>query len=85
MNKEEIKQGIHDLLKDLNQNVVIAYKKEGMAFGNERYSSWRKKVTKFLDQFLPNEKIRFNLSVVMSSEKNQRGCTPFISTPPDFA
>jgi hypothetical protein len=60
MNKEEIKQGIHDLLKDLNQNVVIAYKKEGMAFGNERYSSWRKKVTKFLDQFLPNEKIRFN-------------------------
>jgi REase_DpnII-MboI len=60
MNKAEIIKGISDLLEDLMQNIVTAYQKRGISFGNERYSSWRKRVTKFLDQCLPNEKIRFD-------------------------
>jgi hypothetical protein len=60
MNQKEIIQGINNLLEDLVQNIVAAYEMQGISFGNERYSSWRKRVTKFLDQYLPNEKIRFN-------------------------
>jgi hypothetical protein len=60
MSKEEIIQGITSLLEDLIQNIVVAYQTQGIPFGNERYSSWRKRVTKFLDQYLPNEKIRFD-------------------------
>jgi hypothetical protein len=60
MNKEEIIKGINDLSEDLIKNILTAYKESGISFGNERYSSWRKRVTKFLDQYLPNEKIRFD-------------------------
>jgi REase_DpnII-MboI len=60
MNKEEIIQGIISLSEDLRQNIVTAYQKRGISFGNERYFSWQKRVTKFLDQHLPNEKIRFD-------------------------
>jgi REase_DpnII-MboI len=60
MNQKEIIQGINDLLEDLMQNIVTAYQIRGISFGNERYSSWRRKVNKFLDHYLPNEKIRFN-------------------------
>lgn len=60
MNQKEIIQGINNLLEDLLQNILTAYEMKGIPFGNERYSSWRRRVNKFLDQYLPNEKIRFN-------------------------
>jgi hypothetical protein len=60
MSKEEIIQGINSLLEDLKKNIIRDYQMQGISFGNERYSSWRKRVTKFLDQYLPNEKIRFD-------------------------
>jgi REase_DpnII-MboI len=62
MSKEEIIQGITILLEDLIQNIMVDYQTQGIPFGNERYSSWRKRVTKFLDQHLPNEKIKFAAS-----------------------
>lgn len=65
MNKEEILQGITTLTEDLSKDILAAYKEGGVLFGNERYSSWQKRVVKFLDQHLPNESLIF---------RNKRTC-----------
>lgn len=60
MSKEIIIDGINNLLEDLNSDVFITYRDQGVEFGNDRYSSWIRIVRCFLDQHLPGESKRFN-------------------------
>jgi REase_DpnII-MboI len=66
MRKEPIIDGINNLIRKLHDDVFIAYRDQGVLFGNERYSSWNRIVNDFLDQHLPGEKKRFNRKALFS-------------------
>lgn len=43
--------------------VAVAYDTRGREFGANRFSSWRRKLTQFLDEALPGESSRFNTAI----------------------
>ncbi len=60
MNKEEVLSGLESFKHRLLNEVLQAYQTRGSRYGNERFSAWRSKFTKFLDSCLPNESSRLN-------------------------
>ncbi len=59
MEYEEVINGLNNLKKDLIESVLASYEERGLDFGNERYASWCKKVSRFLDDNLAYENERF--------------------------
>lgn len=53
MEKEEIVDQLETFKHRLVDDVLAAYKSRGSEYGHERFSSWRRQITKFLDQNLP--------------------------------
>jgi predicted nucleotide-binding protein len=55
MNKQEVIEGLNSFRERLLGEVVSAYEQRGAAFGNDRFSTWRRKFTQFLNEHLPGE------------------------------
>lgn len=53
MNKKEVIEQLEAFKHRLVNDVLAAYRNRGSEYGNERFSSWRRQITKFLDQHLP--------------------------------
>lgn len=58
--KQEIVNALQSYRDRLTGEVLQAYSTRGSSYGNERFSSWRKKFTKFLEDNLPGESSRLN-------------------------
>lgn len=54
MEKEEIIDQLETFKHRLVKDVLAAYQSRGAEYGHERFSSWRRQITKFLDQNLPS-------------------------------
>lgn len=55
MNKQEVIEGLNSFRKRLLREVVSAYEQRGASFGNDRFSTWRRQFTQFLNENLPGE------------------------------
>lgn len=76
MDKEELLDGIKAYKKRLTDEVVEAYSDRGRDYGDERFSSWRKKVGQFFDENLPGETGRLNqklFSLAISMRRSLEG------------
>lgn len=60
MNKTEIITKLKVFRDRLNNEVLQAFVKRGSSFGKQRFASWRKQFTKFLDLSLPGESDNIN-------------------------
>lgn len=60
MDTKELLEKINAYKKRLTDEVYEAYSDRGRDFGDERFSSWRKKISKFFDENLPGETSRLN-------------------------
>ena len=60
MDKQEIIDSIEAYKKRLTDEVLEAYSDRGRDFGDERFSSWRKKLSHYFDENLPGETSRLN-------------------------
>lgn len=63
MEKTDLIIGLNELIKRLQNDVSNAYRTQGFSFGDERYEKWKNQVRKFLDENLPDEKLRFEKSI----------------------
>lgn len=63
MEKSELIIELNRLIDRLQDDVSTAYRNSGFELGHERFEKWKNQVRKFLDENLPNEKIRFEKSV----------------------
>ncbi len=55
MNKDKIIGRLQIFKHRLEGEVVQAYTNRGSSFGKERFSAWRREITKFLDNTLPGQ------------------------------
>ncbi|MGR3970532.1 TIR domain-containing protein [Shewanella sp. 1180_01] len=61
MDKQEIIEKLVELKIKLIEDVYQAYGRETSDYGRERFDTWKRSVTKFLNQYIPNEVQRFNV------------------------
>lgn len=59
MKKQEVIKNLEKFREKFITDVVEAYKNKGSEYGAERYSSWRKKFVKFLNNNISGESKRF--------------------------
>ncbi|MGZ8137209.1 MAG: TIR domain-containing protein [Methylococcaceae bacterium] len=59
-NKQEIINGLEHHRQRLIDDVLQAFKARGSSFGNERFSAWRERLSKFLDENLPGESTKLS-------------------------
>lgn len=55
MNKKVILSGLNSYRERLRGEVVSAFEQKGTTFGNDRFNTWRRKITQFLNEYLPGE------------------------------
>ena len=55
MNKKEVLEGLESFRERLLGEVVNAYEQRGSSFGRDRFNTWRRKFTQFLNENLPAE------------------------------
>lgn len=55
MNKKEVLSGLDSFRERLTGEVLNAFKQRGESFGSDRFNTWRRKFTQFLDDILPGE------------------------------
>jgi len=67
MNKQEVIDGLASFKDRLVNEVVSAYETRGAAFGRDRFNTWRKKFTQFLNVNLPGEVSNLNSKLSHSS------------------
>jgi len=60
MNKQEVIKDLNDFKDRLTGEVVSSYENRGTKFGDERFRTWRRKFTQFLDESLPGETATLN-------------------------
>lgn len=60
MNTKEIIEELERFKKRLAGEVLDAYNARDSSFGNERFSAWKKRFAKFLDENLPGESVKIN-------------------------
>jgi len=60
MNKQNIIENLNHLKERLTGEVVEAYRVRGGEFGRERFNTWRRKLSQFLDDYLPGETANLN-------------------------
>lgn len=58
--KEEVIQTLKSYRDRLTGEVLQAYSTRGSTYGSERFSAWRRKFSKFLDEKFPGESSRLN-------------------------
>jgi hypothetical protein len=67
MSKEEIIEDLEVYKTRLTGEVLEAYENRGSVFGSNRFSSWRKKLSQFLNDKMNGEETRFNQALFMRS------------------
>jgi len=55
MKKQETLEGLNSFRERLRGEVINAYEQRGGKFGNDRFSTWRRRFTQFLNDHLPGE------------------------------
>lgn len=55
MNKEEVIAGLESFRERLTGENFEAFESRGTSFGNDRFTTWRRKFCYFLDEHLPGE------------------------------
>jgi predicted nucleotide-binding protein len=60
MDKIKILEGLKDYSERLLGEVLDAFEKRGREYGRERFETWRRKLSQFLDASLPGESSRLN-------------------------
>ncbi|NMY16014.1 nucleotide-binding protein [Pseudomonas sp. WS 5019] len=55
MNKQQVLSGLESFRERLLSEVVSAYEQRGSSFGRDRFNTWRRKLTQFLNDNLPGE------------------------------
>ena len=60
MSKDEIIEKFQLYKHRLEGEVVKAYSSRGSSFARERFSAWRREITKFLDNTLPGQSSKLN-------------------------
>ncbi|WP_039985952.1 TIR domain-containing protein [Vibrio owensii] len=60
MNKENILEGLSSFRSRLHEEVLLSYQNRGERYGNERFSTWKRKLSNFLDEHLPGESSTLN-------------------------
>ena len=61
MSKDEIIEKLQLYKHRLEGEVVKAYSSRGSPFGRERFSAWRREITKFLDNTLPGQSSKLDV------------------------
>lgn len=67
MNKQEILDNLKIFEDRLTGEVVEAFASRGSAYGNDRFNTWRRKFSQFLDSYLPGESSTLNEKLTHSS------------------
>ena len=75
MNKQDIIKGLNGFRERLLCEVVHAYEQRGSSFGNDRFQTWRRKFSQFLDQYLPGESATLNRKLTHFVFSTHRGET----------
>ena len=76
MNKQEVIDGLAAFRERLLGEVLTAYEQRGSSFGRDRFNTWRKRLTKFLNDYMPGEvatldsKLSHVAFVVLGSESD---------------
>lgn len=60
MDKSELINALESYKQRLVGEVLEAFQSRGSTYGNERFSAWRSKLSKFLDAHFPSEKSRLD-------------------------
>jgi predicted nucleotide-binding protein len=60
MNKEQVLNGLNSFRKRLIEEIVNDYETRGSSYGDDRFNTWRRKLSSFLDDNLPGESSRLN-------------------------
>jgi len=60
MEKKAVLEVLRGFKDKLTGEVLEAYQTRGSSYGRERFSSWRKKFSRFLDEHLPGESAKLN-------------------------
>lgn len=60
MDKQEIIDGLSGVKDRLTNEIIAAFEDRGAGFGNDRFSTWRRKFSQFLDLHLPGESTTLN-------------------------
>ena len=63
MNKQEIIERLRNYKERLREEVLEAFHTRGREFGNERFDTWRRKLSQLLDAELPGETSTLNLKL----------------------
>ncbi|MCL6386313.1 hypothetical protein EXT55_08790 [Pectobacterium carotovorum subsp. carotovorum] len=66
MNKQKIIDNLNLFKERLNGDVLEAFHSRGREFGKERFNTWRRKFTQFLDDNLPSETSVLNAKLTHS-------------------
>ena len=64
MSKQEIIDGLKGFRERLLRDVIKAYEQRGSSFGNDRFQTWKRKFSQFLDQCLPGESSILNEKLI---------------------
>lgn len=60
MNKEEVITGLESFKERLSGEIIEAFETRGRSFGDDRFTTWRRKFSNFLDEYLPGESSTLN-------------------------
>ncbi len=63
MNKQEVIDGLNAFRERLLEEVVVAYEQRGGSFGRDRFNTWRRKFTQFLNDLMPGEVSTLNIKL----------------------
>lgn len=73
MNKEEVIAGLENFRKRLTDEVLEAFETRGRSFGDDRFTTWRRKFSHFLYEYLPGESSTLNAKLTHYAYSARRG------------
>lgn len=73
MNKDEVLDGLNTFKNRLVIEVVQSFEERGSSFGNDRFSTWKRKFTQFLSDNLSGEESKFNNKLIRVGMVFHRG------------
>ena len=77
MNKSDIIDTLNTFKDRLTGEVVEAYRSRGKAYGKDRFNTWRRKFSQFLDESLPGETATLNAKLTHYGYVLKRGENEF--------
>jgi len=73
MNKKEVITGLENFKERLTGEIIEAFETRGRSFGDDRFATWRRKFSHFLDEFLPGESSTLNAKLTHYAYVAHRG------------